>query len=233
MLPRSFRGLGLLTCLERRAFIVVPFQPGKSPKQGRRQDNRQQEVGRMPEPSAVGQGICHEHLDAVVERDACREQEEEQGLPFGEPDFALHFLAGHIEGQQQHEHRKGEMVGHTDRNHHVGKAEEHRRKQQTVEPWQHDNLAQQAIKKKKAIETAEHEQGCNDERCAVPARDEHQTLIDLIGNEHEKCQQRVAINVVGSVPIRHNFIAQRVESRDMKGVDKHLVIVGCELREAV
>ena len=123
----------------------------------------------MPEPSAVGEGVCHEHLDAVVERDACREQEEEQGLPFGEPYFALHFLAGHIEGQQQHEHRKGEMVGHTDRDHHVGKAEEHRRKQQTV----------------------------------------------------------------GSVPIGHNFIAQWVESRDMKGADEHLVIVGCELREAV
>ena len=78
----------------------------------------------MPEFSAVDPRVGHENLDAVVERDACREQEEEQSLPFGEPDFALHFLAGHIEGQQQHEHRKAEMVGHTHRNHDIGHAHE-------------------------------------------------------------------------------------------------------------
>ena len=108
---------------------MVPFKSGESPKHSRRQEYCQQKIGRTPETATVHKAVGEEYLDAVVERYACREDEKQHRLPFREHHLAFYFLAGDIESQQQHEHRQRKMIGHTDRNHHVGKAEKQQRKQ--------------------------------------------------------------------------------------------------------
>ena len=99
------------------------------------------------------------------------------------------------------------MIGHTDRNHHVGKAEKQQRKQRTVKWFQFDDLTKNAIKKEETVETTEYQQGSYDELCTVQSCELHQTLVDLIRNKHEKRQQRVAIDIVDSAPLGYNFIA--------------------------
>ena len=83
----------------------------------------------MPEFSAVDPRIGHENLNAVVERDARRDDEKQDGLPLGERLSLLHFAPRHPQREQQHEHRKAEMVGHTHRNHDIGHAHEKSRQQ--------------------------------------------------------------------------------------------------------
>lgn len=68
---------------------------------------------------------------------------------------------------------------------------------------------------------------------AVIARQHHQSLVDLVGNVHEKCQQWMAIDIIFRVPLRNCRIGKWVKTSYMEGLDKELVVVFRELGKLV
>ena len=60
---------------------------------------------------AIGKQIGYKYLDSVVQRYACRDDEKQDGLPFGQRFVLLHLLSTEHRSQNKHEHRHHEMVG--------------------------------------------------------------------------------------------------------------------------
>ena len=222
---------GFLAGLETWFLEVVPLPTGRAPQQQRGQEHGGQQVGRAEQTPPVGEEGGQKHLYAVVERDAGRQKEQHDGLQAGQRPPMLHLQAGHIERQQEHEHGKGEVVGHARRHHHHGETEAKRREQHAVGTPQADQLAQNAVEEQAAVDTTERQQRADDKLHAVEAGQMDAHLVDLIGQIHEEGQQRMAVYIIRCGPTGDHFVGERVETGDVERADEEPMIGVAQLGE--
>ena len=121
------------------------FPSGKAPDGQGWQDDRQQQVFGTEEPLAVHEQGIEEYLDAVVERYAGREEEQQHRLHDAERAPFLYALAREVERADQYHHRWAEMIGHREAHHHVAEREQQSREQRAVKAVQSDDFPQDAV----------------------------------------------------------------------------------------
>ena len=96
--------------------------------------------------------------------------------------------ARHIDGEQQQEHRNGEVVGYNDRQQDICHREIIRRQQSGIALGQEEKLAHDAIGEQIGIERSCHEWQCYDILHTVDTRQCTQHSIDEEQGPDEKCQ---------------------------------------------
>ena len=113
VLPLSLKGI--LGHLLARHFLGphegVILPAGKSPHQGSRQDNRQQQVFRTEKLLSIHEEGIHENLQSVVQTHACRKDKEQHGLHDGQLPAFLNTFPRDIKRHDQQQHRYAEMIG--------------------------------------------------------------------------------------------------------------------------
>ena len=209
----------------------LPLPARKSPYQRRRDDNGQQQVGRAEEPLATRAPTGQEDLDAIVARDARREQEEQYGLCLRQRPAAKQTTARDVEGEDQGRRREAEVVGNAERHHRVGEGEKEKGEQQGVGRGQSDDLAQDAKKEEDGVEGGGGEQQGREDLREVDPRGEDDQAVDLGGDPHEEGQQRVAVDVVGRRPVVEYQVGDGVEARDMEVAQDEFAIAVRDLGE--